>query len=128
MSIFLPIHSIYRYLVLVLALGFSSCSFEQASIDEPHVGDIYVVECNYVGEINVAYQYMKIKAITGESITFYPNRVYYPEQVYCMVPADYFSSVSSFSKSKQEIRHMYDKGEIIEIIRSYENSCLGKEK
>lgn len=115
--------------LLLLIIGlFASCT-EQSFIDDPKVGDVYQIEClNVVPDSPIAYNLIKVKVISGDSLQVMPNCAYYHEKVYCLTSLDYFNSQAAYYLTKEQVKKMYADGKIIEVFRVYEDSCLGHDK
>lgn len=108
--------------------SFTSCT-EQSYIDTPKVGDVYQIEClNVVPDSPIAYNLVKVKAISGDSLQVMPNCAYYHEKVYCLTALDYFDSQKAYYLSKAEVKKMYADKKIVEVFRLYEDACLGHDK
>lgn len=114
--------------MLILFL-FTACGTEQSYINEPKVGDVYQMKCkNVVPDSPIAYNLIKVKAIKGDSILLMPNIAYYHDKVYCLTALDYFNSQAAYYLTHQEVKNKYAEGEIVEVFRYYEKSCLGHDK
>ncbi len=114
--------------VVVVTFFISSCT-EQSFIDDPKVGDVYQIERrNVVPESEISYQLVKVRELKGDSLLLMPNRMYYHEKVYCIAAGDYFNTKASYYSTKQDIEKMFADGDIVEVFRLYEKSCLGHDK
>jgi hypothetical protein len=115
--------------LLALVLGFSACRADQSYIDDPKVGDVYLIEeHNVVPDSPISYSLVKVKAIQNDSILLTPNVFHYHDKVYCLSSADYFNSGASYYNSKEQIKSKYKDGVILEVTRVYEKACLGHDK
>jgi len=114
--------------VAILFQGLVACGTEQSFIDKPKVGDVYQVECHNIVGHDIAYQLIKVRAISGDRVQVMPNHMYYHEKVYCIAPPDYFNSQAAYYIMKAEIKKMYVDQKIVEVFRLYEESCLGNDK
>ena len=115
--------------IMLLVFGFFSSCTEQSYIDTPEVGDVYQMEClNVVPDSPIAYNLIKVKEISGDSLLVMPNCAYYHEKVYCLTALDYFNSQAAYYLTKEQVKKMYAEGKIVEVFRVYEDSCLGHDK
>ncbi|MDR1679564.1 MAG: hypothetical protein LBR81_07290 [Prevotellaceae bacterium] len=118
--------SIKILIFAAIAFSFAACNKER--IDNPQAGDVYQIERPDIDGHAMTYQLLKVKSVGENDLVVMPNRLYYHEKVYCIVAGDYFNSKAAFTISKSELKKMYDEDKIVDIIRYYEDSCLGNDK
>lgn len=120
--------SLLKFIPLLFVFALTACGTDASRIQAPQVGDVYQIEWKNMRGHELAYQLVKIQDIKGDSLILSPNKLYYEEKVYCLIDGDYFSLKDSYKSSKQEIKAIFDKGGIVDVFRTYEESCLGIDK
>lgn len=118
----------YSGLLIILLflgyVGYGAYQSDQAKLDyiqNPQVGDVYNMY-DETQETEYKYYYYKIATIEGDSIYTIVNDYYYNGVSYELDPADGFYEAFEIPFHKQELRDMYESGEIKAIYRQYGDS------
>ncbi|HVK48239.1 MAG TPA: hypothetical protein VM488_10350 [Pseudobacter sp.] len=94
-----------------------SSSEQQAYIDKPEVGDVYML--TLTDSTKKYYYFLKAHAIQNDTIYMYQNAGTYSKRVTGMDLQDFFNKTMESGISKQKLKELHDKDEIIEVFRNY---------
>ncbi|TRX54279.1 zinc-ribbon domain-containing protein [Fulvivirga sp. M361] len=116
-------------IIIVLAIGYFSFAgsqakkMEQAFLEEPMEGDIYK-NIDKTEETTYKYYLWKVAKVENDSVFVSPSSYSYDGIPTKLEPEDGFYNFS-YAIHKNELRDMYEKGEVKKILRDYDGESTG---
>ena len=118
-----------KVIISSLFLLVLSACVEEKYIKEPRVGDVYLLEQHDLVEAGkISYNLVKVQAVDEDVLHLIPNRFQYEDKVYCLAAHDYFNTKAAYTVNRTSILKQFEDKKIVDVVRYYEGSCLGKNK
>jgi len=87
-------------------------------VRQPVAGDVYLIR--HDASDGPLYSFLKLKALTNDSVFLIRSRYGYNRFVYKFNDEDYFMKEQTVNISRKQLQEMYDQDEIISVKRNYD--------
>jgi len=111
-------------IVLLVAAGGAAGAWNHYErtqfVSNPQVGDVYLIKGK---EFTLTiYYFVRVQHINGDSVIASNNHIGYLETTSAMSPDDYFVADKEIAYTKTQIKEMFEKGMISDVVRDYDTA------